>query len=62
MTATLCITPSQLSSFTILPLPFNTKFDQIMAGLLMLGMHKMALILTVRLGSRVVESQWGKQG
>ncbi|MFL6560781.1 MAG: cytochrome c oxidase assembly protein, partial [Bacillus sp. (in: firmicutes)] len=49
MTAALCISPSQLSSFNILPSPFNTSYDQMMAGILMIGMHKLGLILTVRL-------------
>jgi len=49
MTANLCMSPSDLSSFNILPSPFNTSFDQILAGILMLVMHKFGLTLTVRL-------------
>ena len=46
MTANLCMSPSD---FNILPSPFNTSFDQILAGILMLAMHKLGLTLTVRL-------------
>ncbi|WP_057760734.1 cytochrome c oxidase assembly protein [Cytobacillus praedii] len=42
ITAHLCI-PSQSISFNILPPPFNTKYDQVMAGFIMFGMHKIAL-------------------
>ncbi|MBV7505772.1 cytochrome c oxidase assembly protein [Bacillus sp. sid0103] len=52
LTANLCISPSQLSqlsSLDLLPSPFNTRLDQMFAGILMLGMHKFGLILTVRL-------------
>lgn len=51
ITATLCI-PSSSHSIEILPFPFNTKYDQIAAGLFMMGMHKLGLILTVKLGTR----------
>lgn len=53
LTAHLCITPAQLSSLNILPSPFNTQLDQMFAGILMLGMHKCGLLLTVRLGKKV---------
>jgi len=62
MTATLCISPSDLSSLNILPYPFNTKFDQIMAGFLMMGMHKLALFVTVRIGKKVQVHDWGRNG
>lgn len=52
-TANLCISPSQLDSLNLLPAPFNTRFDQMFAGILMLGMHKFGLLLTVRLGKKV---------
>lgn len=44
-------TPSQSSSFTVLPPPFNTKFDQLMAGIFMLAVHKLGLMLTFKLGN-----------
>ncbi|MEH7075755.1 cytochrome c oxidase assembly protein [Neobacillus drentensis] len=53
MTANLCMSPSDLSSFNILPSPFNTSFDQILAGILMLIMHKFGLTLTVHLQKNV---------
>ncbi|WP_066065522.1 cytochrome c oxidase assembly protein [Neobacillus soli] len=59
MIANLCISPSDLSSINILPSPFNSRYDQIIAGILMLGMHKFALFLTVHLGNKVQEREWG---
>lgn len=53
MTATFCFTPTELSSINLLPAPFNTRLDQMMAGFLMLGLHKFALIVTMRLGKKV---------
>jgi putative membrane protein len=53
LTANLCISPSQLDSLNLLPAPFNTRLDQMFAGILMLGMHKFGLLLTVRLGKKV---------
>ncbi|PEQ89844.1 hypothetical protein CN481_17700 [Bacillus sp. AFS006103] len=53
LTANLCISPSQLDSLNLLPTPFNTRLDQMFAGILMLVMHKFGLILTVRLGKEV---------
>ncbi|MFD1039384.1 cytochrome c oxidase assembly protein [Virgibacillus byunsanensis] len=50
ITAHLC-TPTQTNSLNLLPSPFNTKFDHIMAGTLMLGMHKFGIMLSFRLGS-----------
>ena len=55
LTANLCISPSQLSqlsSLDILPSSFNTRLDQMFAGVLMLGMHKFGVILTVRLSKK----------
>ncbi|MFK9090185.1 cytochrome c oxidase assembly protein [Bacillus salipaludis] len=62
MTANLCISPSAISSLHILPPPFNTGLDQIMAGILMIVMHKFALILTVRFGKKVHVQEWGRMG
>ncbi|WP_040204178.1 cytochrome c oxidase assembly protein [Neobacillus jeddahensis] len=62
MMATFCMNPSQLSTLTILPAPFNTRIDQIMAGILMLGMHKFSIHLTVRLGRKGIIREWGRNG
>ena len=51
ITAHLCI--PQSSSFSLLPPLFNTKIDQIMSGVLMLGLHKIGLIMTFKLGDKV---------
>lgn len=51
ITAHLCIPAS--SSFQLLPPPFNTKLDQVMAGIFMLGLHKFGLILTFKLGNKM---------
>lgn len=45
----LCI-PAETNSLTILPPPFNTKYDQASAGLLMLGIHKLSLMTTGKVG------------
>ncbi|WP_343751214.1 cytochrome c oxidase assembly protein [Lentibacillus halophilus] len=47
-TAPYC-SPSQAGSFSLLPPPFNTKFDQLMAGIVMLGLHKAGLMVTFKL-------------
>lgn len=52
ITVHLC-TPSQAGSLNLLPFPFNTKYDQIMAGTLMLGIHKSSIMLSFHLGSRM---------
>lgn len=54
MMASLCITPSALNTLSVLPPPFNTRADLIIAGLLMMGIHKFALLLTVRLKNKVL--------
>ncbi|MBM7652125.1 cytochrome c oxidase assembly protein [Neobacillus cucumis] len=51
--SSLCMSPSTLSSLHILPAPFNTRGDLILAGILMMGMHKFALLLTIRLKNKV---------
>ncbi|MFC7747428.1 cytochrome c oxidase assembly protein [Lentibacillus kimchii] len=50
-TAPYC-SPSQADSFSLLPFPFNTKFDQLMAGIVMLGLHKTGLMVTFKLGDK----------
>ncbi|WP_313800384.1 cytochrome c oxidase assembly protein [Cytobacillus sp.] len=61
ITAHLCI-PSQSNSFNILPPPFNTKYDQVMAGFIMLGLHKMALLVSSQNRSEEKESYVKKSG
>lgn len=51
LTAHLCI-PTTSNTFTLLPPPFNTKFDQFMAGFIMLGLHKLGLFLALTLGNK----------
>ncbi len=51
LTAHLCL-PSQDASLHILPPLFNTKYDQAMAGFLMLGIHKMSLMVTSRIAKK----------
>lgn len=53
ITAELCMPASQTGSFNLLPPPFNTKYDQLMAGIFMLGLHKVGLVLTFKLGNKV---------
>jgi putative membrane protein len=55
ITAQLCISPES-SSLSILPPPFNTTFDQVMAGILMLGLHKFGLIMTFIIDNKVRQS------
>ncbi|PLS04155.1 cytochrome c oxidase assembly protein [Neobacillus cucumis] len=50
-----CITPSAMSSISVLPAPFNTRADLIMAGVLMMGIHKFSLLLTVRMRKILLE-------
>ncbi len=54
ITAHLCIPES--SSFNLLPPPFNTKIDQFMSGIFMLGLHKVGLVMTVKLSNKVLIS------
>lgn len=35
----------------LLPHPFNSKYDQIMAGTLMLGIHKLGIALSSHIGN-----------
>ena len=51
ITAHLCI--PQSSSFSVLPPPFNTKIDQLMSGVFMLGLHKIGLMMTFKLGDKM---------
>lgn len=49
-TAQVCI-PSQSFSLHLLPPPFHTKYDQALAGFIMLGIHKISLVATTRLSN-----------
>lgn len=51
----LCL-PANSSSVAILPAPFNTKYDQMIAGVFMLGLHKFSLQMTNRLGKNNEET------
>lgn len=51
ITAELCI-PAHSSSLNVLPLPFNTKFDQVMSGILMMGLHKFGLVMTLKIENK----------
>lgn len=46
----LCLPANSLS---ILPPPFNTKYDQFMSGLLMISIHKIGLFATVKINNRL---------
>lgn len=49
MTMELCL-PDENGAHNLLPPPFNTKYDQMMAGVFMLGLHKFSLLFTDKLG------------
>lgn len=46
LTAHLCI-PTESLSAEILPPPFHTRYDQGMTGVLMLGIHKVTLMVVM---------------
>lgn len=50
LTLELCFSPDQMDA--LLPFRINTKMDQIFGGLLMLGLHKLSLVMAFRLGNR----------
>lgn len=52
LTVMLCL-PAQFNAFDLLPFSFNTRLDQFMGGVLMLGMHKIGLALTFLLGEKL---------
>ncbi|MGM8213085.1 cytochrome c oxidase assembly protein [Virgibacillus sp. W0430] len=49
LTTHLCL-PADSSLLHVLPVPFNTKIDQLLAGASMMGIHKTSLIITARFG------------
>lgn len=50
MTTHLCL-PASMQSIELLPKPFNTKYDQMMSGLFMMGVHKLGLSVTSKLSA-----------
>ena len=48
LTVHLCL-PAESGTMNILPPPFNTKYDQIMAGISMMGLHKLGLMMAFKL-------------
>ena len=54
LTVHLCI-PAESSTFNILPPPFNTKYDQLMAGISMMGLHKFGLVIAFKLEYKVFQ-------
>ncbi|MCM3567419.1 cytochrome c oxidase assembly protein [Neobacillus mesonae] len=53
MTASLCMPVSGYGSLPILPSGYHSQWDQVLAGVLMLGIHKVSILFTFRLGKRV---------
>ncbi|WP_188454618.1 cytochrome c oxidase assembly protein [Virgibacillus oceani] len=47
-TSQLCIPPAFATS-NILPFPFNTRLDQVLAGTLMLGIHKLSIMSVLQI-------------
>lgn len=45
--------PANLDALPIMPWPFNTKYDQVLAGFLMIGLHKLSLFMTLRLERKI---------
>jgi cytochrome c oxidase assembly factor CtaG len=52
LTAELCLPPQQTHPSSLLPFPWSRELDQLMGGVLMLGMHKFSLMLTYRIGNK----------
>lgn len=52
-TGDLCI-PSHIDSINLLPSIFNSKLDQLFAGIVMLGLHKLGIFMTLHIG-KIVE-------
>lgn len=52
LTVHLCV-PEGSDALRILPPPFHTKYDQVIAGVSMMGMHKFSLLMTLRLDSKL---------
>lgn len=52
----LCL-PPDISSVQLLPPPFNTKYDQVMAGIFMISLHKFGLVITCKLEKKCIQHQ-----
>jgi len=50
--ADLCI-PSHINTIDLLPPIFNSKLDQLFAGIVMLGLHKLGIFMTLHIGKTV---------
>lgn len=50
ISAQLCIPPEAIS-MNLFPSAFNATYDQVIAGTLMLGMHKAGMVLSNRLAN-----------
>ncbi|AZU63948.1 hypothetical protein CHR53_23335 [Neobacillus mesonae] len=61
MTAALCMPVYGLDKLHILPGGFQSQWDQLLAGVLMLGMHKLSILLTFYLEKRVQHWEIGKR-
>lgn len=46
--------PSHIDSIDLLPSTFNSRLDQLLAGIVMLGLHKLGIFMTLHIG-RIVE-------
>ncbi|MFC5603696.1 cytochrome c oxidase assembly protein [Sporosarcina koreensis] len=56
LTVHLCM-PETLGTVTLLPSPFNTKYDQFMAGVIMMGLHKCGLVMALKLEDKMIAAQ-----
>lgn len=55
LTVHLC-KPATSNAITLLPPPFNTKYDQLLAGVIMMGLHKSALVMTLALENKLADA------
>ncbi|GHH97507.1 cytochrome c oxidase assembly protein [Neobacillus kokaensis] len=60
MNAAFCMPGIELQGLHILPDGYQSQWDQLLAGVLMLGMHKFSILLTFRLGKSVQRLEMGK--
>lgn len=56
LTVHLCL-PDSLSTVTLLPPPFNTKYDHFMSGIIMMGLHKSGLVMALALEGKIIAAQ-----
>lgn len=60
LTANLCMPAS--TATTLLPPPFNTKYDQFMAGVIMMGLHKFGLVMALTLENKIAATSPESEG